>query len=80
MADISAEVSIVVYGGPVDDATHMTEHVLPRCRLFVFVKTHPHLQYYLKLSDTRRAANQDRLRTAKVIKIRAASKSTRPNV
>ena len=63
-----------------DDATHMTKHLLPRCRLFVFVKTHRHLQYYLKLSDTRRAANQDWLRTAKIIKIRAASKSTQPIV
>jgi hypothetical protein len=59
---------------------HMTERVLLRGRLFVFVKTHPHLQYYLKLPDTRRAANQDWLRTAKVIKIRAESKSTQPNV
>ena len=58
----------------------MTGHLLPRCRLFVFVKTHPHLQYYLKLSDTRSAANQDRLRTAKVLKIRAVAKATRPNV
>ena len=57
---------------------HMIERVLPS-RLFVFVKTHPHLQYYLKLPDTRRAANQDWLRTAKVVKIRAA-KSTQPNV
>jgi len=57
----------------------MTEHVLPS-RLFVFVKTHPHLQHYLKLRDTRSAANQDWLSTAKVIKIRAANKSTRPNV
>ena len=81
MTDIRAEVLIIRYGSsPVDDATHMTEHVLPTCRLFVFVKTHPHLQYYLKLPDTRRAADQDWLRAAKVIKIRAASKSTRPNV
>jgi hypothetical protein len=77
MTDISSEAWIVAYGCPVDDATHMTEYVLPACRLFVFVKTHPHLQYYLKLHDTRRAANQDRLRTAKVIKLRAASKSSR---
>jgi len=80
MTDISAELLIVRCAAPVDDATHMTEHVLPRCRLFVFVKTHPYLQYYLKLPDTRRAANQDWLRTAKVIKIPAPSKSTRPNV
>jgi hypothetical protein len=64
----------------------MTGHLLPRCRLFVFVKTHPHLQYYLKLSDTRSAANQDRLLTANVLKIRAldkiraVDKATRPNV
>jgi len=58
----------------------MTEHILTRCKLFVFAKTHPHLQYYLKLSDTRSAANQDWLRSAKVIKIRAVDKSTRPSV
>jgi hypothetical protein len=80
MTDISVEVSIVAYRSPVYDAMHMTERVLSSGRLFVFVKTHPHLQYYLKLPDTRRAANQDWLRTAKVIKIRAASKSTQPNV
>jgi hypothetical protein len=80
MTDISAEVSIVASSSPVYDAMHMIEPVLPRGRLLVFVKTHPHLQYYLKLPDTRRAANQDWLRTAKVIKIRAASKSTQPNV
>ena len=49
-------------------------------RLFVFVKTHPHLLGYLKLPDTRSAANQDRLYTATVISIRAVDKSTRPNV
>jgi hypothetical protein len=80
MTDIRTEVLIVSCGSPVDGAMHMTEHVLPRCRLFVFVKTHPHLQYYLKLNDTRSAANQDWLRTAKVIKIRAVAESTRPNV
>jgi len=79
MTDISAEILIVGCGSPVDDAMHMTKSLLPRCRLFVFVKTHPHLQHYLKLPDTRRAANQDWLRTAKVIKIRAASESTRPD-
>ncbi len=68
MADIRTEILIVGYGSPVDDAMHMTEHVLPS-RLFVF-----------KLRDTRNAANQDWLSTAKVIKIRAANKSTRPNV
>jgi len=65
---------------PVDDATHMTEHVLSRCRLFLYVKAHPHLQYYLKLHDTHRAANQDWLRTAKVIKIRSVQReSTQQN-
>ena len=80
MTDIGVLVSRVPCVSPVYDAMHMTERVLPRGRLFVFVKTHPHLQYYLKLPDTRRAANQDWLRTAKIIKIRAASKSTQPNV
>jgi len=79
MTDISVLVLKVAYRSPVYDAMHMTERVVPRGRLFVFVKTHPHLQYYLKLPDTRRAANQDGLRTAKVIKIRAASKSTQPD-
>jgi hypothetical protein len=80
MTDIGVLVLRVASLSPVYDATHMTERVLPIGRLFVFAKTHPHLQYYLKLPDTRRAANQDWLRTAKVIKIRAASNSTRPNV
>jgi hypothetical protein len=34
------------------------------------------LQFYLKLRDTHRAANQDWLRTAKVIDIRPALEST----
>jgi hypothetical protein len=60
---------------------HMTENNSPRCRLFFwYVKTHPRLQYYLKLGDTHRAANQDWLRTAKVIKIRPVDESTRRNV
>ncbi len=77
MTDIRTEVLTVRYGSPFYDAMHMTEHVLPRCRLFVFAKTHAHLQYYLKLRDTRSAANQDWLRTAKVINIRTVDKSTR---
>lgn len=60
---------------------HMTENNSPRCRLFFwYVKTHPHLQFFLKLRDTRRAANQDWLRTAKIIEIRRPDESTRRNV
>jgi hypothetical protein len=59
----------------------MTKHNLPSCRLFFWhVKTHPGLQFYLNLPDTRSAANQDRLRTAQVIKIRAVNESTRRTV
>jgi hypothetical protein len=58
----------------------MTENNSPRCRLFFwYVKTHPRLQFYLKLRDTRRAANQDWPRSAKVINIRPVNESTRPN-
>jgi hypothetical protein len=80
MTDIGGLVLRVASFSPVCDAMHMTERILPRGGPYVFVKTHPHLRYYLKLPDTRRAANQDWLRTAKVIKIRAASKSTQPDV
>jgi hypothetical protein len=61
--------------------THMTELNLPRCRLFFwYAKSHPQLQAYLRLRDTRCAANQDWLRTAKVIKIRTEIESTRQTV
>ena len=60
---------------------HMTEYDSPRRRLFFwYVKTHRHLQFYLKLRDTHRAANQDWLRTAKIIKIPQVEESTRRNV
>jgi hypothetical protein len=56
---------------------HMTEHPSSKSRLFFwYAKTHPHLQFYLKLRDTHRAANQHWLRTAKVIDIRPALEST----
>jgi hypothetical protein len=56
----------------------MTEYLPPKRRIFFwYAKTHPHLQFHLKLRDTYRAANQDWLRTAKVIDIRPASESTR---
>jgi hypothetical protein len=58
---------------------HMNQHRSQKGRLFFwYAKTHPHLQYYLKLSDTHRAANQDWLRTAKVVNIRPVDESTRP--
>jgi hypothetical protein len=60
---------------------HMTEHLAPNRRLFFwYAKTHPHLQFYFKLRDTHRAANQDWLRTAKVIDIRPVDASTRRHV
>jgi len=49
---------------------------LSRCRLFLYVKAHPHLQYYLRLHDTHRAANQDWLRTAQIIKIRTVQRKS----
>jgi hypothetical protein len=52
---------------------HMTEHSSKPRIFFWYAKTHPHLQYYLKLRDTHLAANQDWLRTAKVIDIRPAA-------
>jgi hypothetical protein len=59
----------------------MTQHLSPKGRLFFwYAKTHPHLQFYLKLRDTHRAANQDWLRTAKVIDIRRLNESTRRQV
>jgi len=49
----------------------MNKYNLSRDSLFLHVKAHSHLQYYLRLNDTLRAANQDAPRTAKVIEIRA---------
>jgi hypothetical protein len=36
----------------------MFKHLSARGSLFLFVRTHHHLQYYFNLSDTRHAANQ----------------------
>ncbi|HEY2779535.1 MAG TPA: hypothetical protein VGI90_02080 [Steroidobacteraceae bacterium] len=36
----------------------MLKHLSARGSLFLFVRTHHHLEYYFNLSDTRRAANQ----------------------
>jgi hypothetical protein len=36
----------------------MLKHLSARGSLFLFVRTHHHLQYYFNLNDTRRAANQ----------------------
>jgi hypothetical protein len=36
----------------------MLKHLSARGSLFLFVRTHHHLQYYFNLSDTRLAANQ----------------------
>jgi hypothetical protein len=35
----------------------MLKHLSARGSLFLFVRTHHHLQYYFNLSDTRDAAN-----------------------
>jgi hypothetical protein len=36
----------------------MLKHLSARGSLFLFVRTHHHLQYYFNLNDTRCAANQ----------------------
>jgi hypothetical protein len=41
----------------------MLKHLSARGSLFLFVRTHHHLQYYFNLSDTRGAANQTRVLT-----------------
>jgi hypothetical protein len=41
----------------------MLKHLSARGSLFLFVRTHHHLQYYFNLSDTRDAANQASVRT-----------------
>ena len=39
----------------------MFKHLSARGSLFLFVRTHHHLEYYFNLSDTRDAANQTRV-------------------
>jgi hypothetical protein len=41
----------------------MLKHLSARGCLFLFVRTHHHLQFYFKLSETRDAANQSSVRT-----------------
>jgi len=41
----------------------MLKHLSARGSLFLFVRTHHHLQYYFNVSDTRDAANQPAVRT-----------------
>jgi hypothetical protein len=41
----------------------MLKHLSARGSLFLFVRTHHHLQYYFNLSDTRDAANQTNVRS-----------------
>jgi hypothetical protein len=41
----------------------MLKHLSARGSLFLFVRTHHHLEYYFNLSDTRDAANQTRVLT-----------------
>jgi hypothetical protein len=60
----------------------MLKHLSARGNLFLFVRTHRHLEYYFNLSDTHRAANQNiagrspvPARMAKVIAIRPISRA-----
>lgn len=39
----------------------MLKHLSARGSLFLFVRTHHHLEYYFNLGDVRAAANQTRL-------------------
>jgi hypothetical protein len=39
----------------------MLKHLSARGSLFLFVRTHHHLEYYFNLRDTRGAANQTRV-------------------
>jgi hypothetical protein len=51
----------------------MFKHLSARGSLFLFVRTHHHLQYYFNLNDTRHAANQSvggEPRLADVVQIR----------
>jgi hypothetical protein len=59
----------------------MLKHLSARGSLFLFVRTHHHLGYYFKVSDTRHAANQTSLftssgppRLAKVLQIHPTSR------
>ena len=67
----------------------MLKQLSARGSLFLFVRTHHHLQYYFNLSDTQRAANETGVlnsagapRLAKVVQIhpisRPAAASQRP--
>jgi hypothetical protein len=58
----------------------MLKHLSARGSLFLFVRTHHHLQYYFNLSETRDAANQssvrnfsDSSRLANVVQLRPAA-------
>jgi hypothetical protein len=58
----------------------MLKHLSARGSLFLFVRTHHHLQYYFNLNDARLAANQsgvmsspDQRRLAKVVEIHPIS-------
>jgi hypothetical protein len=42
----------------------MLKHLSARGSLFLFVRTHHHLEYYFNLSDLRDAANQTRVLAA----------------
>ena len=59
----------------------MLKHLSARGSLFLFVRTHHHLGYYFKVSDTRQAANETSVltfsgppRLAKVLQIHPISR------
>jgi hypothetical protein len=45
----------------------MLKHLSMRGSLFLFVRTHHHLQYYFNLGDTSRAANQSGILSSSVL-------------
>ncbi|HEY2462904.1 MAG TPA: hypothetical protein VGI32_02505 [Steroidobacteraceae bacterium] len=59
----------------------MLKHLSARGSLFLFVRTHHHLEYYFNMSDARHAANQAGVmnsrppRLAKVVEIHPISRS-----
>lgn len=60
----------------------MRQQLAARGTLFLFVRTHHHLEYYFNLDDTRLAANQNGLvtssgapRPAKVVEIHRISRA-----
>ena len=57
----------------------MIKRLSARNSLFLYVKTHPQLQYYFGLRHSRTAANEDgkSMNSAKIINMREATQSMR---